>query len=149
MSEPEKTLDLSSFEGHTPVPWACEEPEDDEEPFRILYGSRLHGMDGNGYAGRCLAKHDDVEVGEGLCPCDDRCGECQDCLDFAEVRANARLMADAPKLLAEVERLYAERDTWRETLLDVRRLVWAAAKHADGDPKLWVALRPFVGGYGA
>lgn len=131
MIEPEKTLDLSCFEGHTPGPWACEEPEYDEDPFRILYGSRLHGMDGSGYTFQCHVKHAEVEVGEGVCPCEDACGECRDCLDFAEVAANAHLMAAAPELLSEVRRLHAEREA---TTANVKKLVRIATAIADQNP---------------
>ena len=108
-------MDEEQFDGHTPGPWVCEEPEEDEEPFHILYGTRLHGIPGEvttagdpvGYVGRCFAKHEEISVGEGCCRCEDACGECNECRDFAEIEANARLMAAAPELLAEAKRLRA------------------------------------------
>lgn len=106
MSEAAAPLDLTQFVNHTPGPWDIEEPEYDEDPFKILMGTRMHGMPGeDGYNGECLTIHREIEVGEGCMPCEDGCGECDDCRGFLEVSANAHLIAAAPALLAEVKRL--------------------------------------------
>ena len=106
-------MDLEQFEGHTPGPWASEHDDEDGEGHRILIGTRLHGIPTEldpagrplGYVGRCYAVHTAIEYLHGCEPCDEECGDCQDCKLAAEADANARLMAAAPDLLDEVKRL--------------------------------------------
>lgn len=112
-----KALDLTQFERSTPGPWGYEYDAEEGRHY-ILFGTRLRGMPGEfteagdamGYVGRCRAVHSEVEYRHGCLPCEDECGECQDCLDATEAEANARLLAAAPTLLAEVRAARAQRD---------------------------------------
>ena len=106
-------IDLALFEGHTAGPWAVEDPEFPDEGFKILFGTRLlNGMPGDGgYRGQ-LAVHEEIVVGDGIERCENECGDCTSCREFAEVKANALLIAAAPDLAVEVKRL-------REALADI------------------------------
>lgn len=120
-------IDLEQFKGHTPGPWFLDEPADELDSFKILYGTRLNGMPGeNGYNGYCRAVHEEIEIGHCIWPCEDECGDCHDCRDFAEIEANARLIAAAPDLLAEVARL-------RQTIAAVE----AVAQRLENEPLDW------------
>tara|TARA_R110002110_G_scaffold406153_1_gene625803 strand:+ start:291 stop:632 length:342 start_codon:yes stop_codon:yes gene_type:complete len=55
----------------------------------------------------------------------------EDYNDIPQIRKNARLIADAPKLLAEVKRLREERDKMRELLLRGVKLMKSASKTTD------------------
>lgn len=76
-----KPLDLSRYDGHTPGPWDAK---------------RLRDSDGAAYSTSYIA-HIDIGPCMVWCPEGDR-----------EQESNARLIADAPALLAEVVRLRKE-----------------------------------------
>lgn len=83
-------LDLSQFEGHTPGPWGVEE----DDSFADCEFIPVHAPYGNGT----------TPIAE-VQPC---LNEDYDGFAFTDAeRANARLIAAAPDLLAEVKRLRA------------------------------------------
>lgn len=104
-------LDLSKYEGHTPGPWECD-PNDvtwirtESEPYGPFGKMHVADLRGWGYL-----------TGVGACGMDPPDAE-------PIHNANARLIADAPLLLAEVKRLDLEHKAAE------RELLWVRQSHA-------------------
>ena len=139
-------LDLSRFEGSTPGPWLTSLDAPMSNPLyrgimAILEYSGVGAKPGNRLVA-VLVEDDDRAWGT---------------TEQETIEANARLMAAAPDLLAEVERLRAERDAWRESMINwLRRTGYVVfgGKTPGGEPKFRLtdkgraALPPRTGGVG-
>lgn len=98
-------LDLSRYEGHTPGPWADYDMRRGPEVELPREESMFVASEASDLGSRRVITRIRNEVSK--LPLDD------------SDAANARLIADAPALLAEVVRLRAERDALRDALTEI------------------------------
>lgn len=128
MTEAQKPLDLRQFIGHTPGPWwtTLEHPAMTNGLYRGLLCFLEHSGEGTQPGCRLVA----------VCVDDD--GRAWQTTEPQVIEANARLMAAAPDLLAEVERLRGALKAIRDHLPEVAKLTPSESEeitfcpHCDG-----------------